>query len=140
MNFHIDLTRDLAACQALRHEVFVTEQNVPLKRERDGLDEDALHFLARLGPRPVGTARMLIKGDTGKIGRVCVLPEMRGMGLGKALIGACLSHLETRPGITRAELGAQTHALEFYERFGFVAFGPVYQDAGIAHRDMERAV
>ncbi|MCP4819838.1 MAG: GNAT family N-acetyltransferase, partial [Shimia sp.] len=87
---------------------------------------------------PLGTARLLAKGDTGKIGRVCVLKEARGSGLGAALIKASVAHFETQPDIKRALLGAQCHAIGFYEALGFTAFGPVYDDAGIDHRDMER--
>lgn len=140
MSIEIGLTRDLDACMALRHAVFVIEQNVPIAREQDGMDAGAHHLLACRNGTPLGTARMLINGKTGKIGRVCVLRVERGAGLGAALIEACLAHLRSVPGVTRAELGAQTHALGFYERLGFRAFGPVYDDAGIAHRDMERAL
>lgn len=140
MSIEIGVTRDLDACMALRHAVFVIEQNVPIAREQDGMDAGAHHILASRNGTPLGTARILIKGETGKIGRVCVLRAERGRGLGAALIEACLAHLRTVPGVTRAELGAQTHALGFYERLGFRAFGPVYDDAGIAHRDMERAL
>ena len=60
------------------------------------------------------------------------------VGLGAALIRAALDVLRVQPGITRAKLGAQTHALGFYEKLGFTAYGPVYDDAGIPHRDMTR--
>jgi ElaA protein len=65
-----------------------------------------------------------------------VLPALRGQGLGAALIRAAVAEFRAMPGIEVVKLGAQTHALGFYERLGFVATGPVYQDAGIAHRDM----
>jgi predicted GNAT family N-acyltransferase len=81
-------------------------------------------------------ARLLIEGGTGKIGRVCVLAEARGEGIGAALIRAAVADLAAMPGVSRAKLGAQVHALGFYERLGFVAVGPVYLDAGIEHRDM----
>jgi ElaA protein len=77
-----------------------------------------------------------VSGSTGKIGRVCVLPEVRGTGLGAALVRAAVARLRTVPGVTLAKLGAQTHAIGFYERLGFVATGPEYPDAGIPHRDM----
>lgn len=131
-------TTDLAACRALRRAVFIEEQNVPEADEWDGQDTDALHLLAFADGQPVGTARVLLLGDTGKIGRVCVLSQARGTGLGAALILAALDMLRNRPGITRAKLGAQTHAIGFYEKLGFTAFGPIYDDAGIPHRDMSR--
>lgn len=134
----IGLTDDLATCRALRETVFIQEQGVPEAEEYDGLDDQADHILARLNGQPVGCARILYKDDTGKIGRVCVLRQARGTGLGAALIRACLEHLQGKPGIARAMLGAQTHAIGFYEKLGFTAFGPEYLDAGIPHRDMDR--
>lgn len=129
---------DLAACHAIRRAVFIREQSVPEALEIDGLDDAAIHLLAAVEGRPVGCARLLIDGATGKIGRVAVLPEARGTGLGAALMRAALDELRRIPGVTTARLGAQTHALGFYERLGFVAEGPVFDDAGISHRMMTR--
>ena len=131
-------TRDLAACHALRRAVFIEEQGVPEAEELDGQDAEAIHLLALRDGLPVGTARILLQGETGKIGRVCVLPQARGTGLGAGLIRAALAVLRDRPGIRRAKLGSQTHAIAFYEKLGFVAQGPIYDDAGIPHRDMTR--
>nr|WP_111301924.1 GNAT family N-acetyltransferase [Paracoccus saliphilus] len=134
----IEETTDLALCHALRRTVFIEEQGVAEAEEMDDQDDGAIHLLAWQGDRPVGTARLILKGDIGKIGRVCVLPELRGTGLGGALMRAALDALRVRPGVARARLGAQTHAIGFYEKLGFVAEGPVYDDAGIPHRDMTR--
>ena len=134
----IAATDDLAACHALRRAVFVDEQGVPPDEEWDDLDTDAVHLLARdTQGKPLGTARLWLDGGVGHIGRVCVLGEARGTGLGAALMHAALDALRAR-GAVRAELGAQCHALAFYEKLGFVAEGPVYDDAGIAHRHMIR--
>ena len=130
-------TTDIAACQALRRTVFIEEQGVSETDELDGRDAEALHLLAWDGDAPVGTARLLVSGDIGKIGRVCVLPPYRKNGFGTALIGAALDMLRAQPGLTTARLGSQTHAILFYERLGFTAHGPVYDDAGIDHRDMD---
>ena len=108
-----------------------------LADEVDGRDEAALHLLARLNGTPVGTARILLGDGYGKIGRVCVLAEARGRGIGAALIRAALDRLRAEEGIALARLGAQTHALGFYEALGFEACGPEYLDAGIPHRDMQ---
>lgn len=134
----IERTTDLAACYALRRAVFIEEQGVSEFEEMDDQDDQAIHLLAWQDDRPVGSARILLMGDTGKIGRVCVLASARGTGLGAALIRAALDVLREQPGVTRAKLGAQTHALGFYEKLGFAAHGPVYDDAGIPHRDMTR--
>lgn len=132
----IATSRDITTCRLLRRRVFIEEQGVSEADELDDLDDEAIHLLAHLDGRAVGSARLLLRGETGKIGRVCVLAEARGRGLGAALIRAALAELRGHPGLTQAKLGAQTHALGFYERLGFVAIGPVYDDAGIPHRDM----
>lgn len=132
-------TQDLAACHGLRRTVFIEEQNVSEAEEMDDLDDQAVHLLAVENGTPLGTARLFVKGDLGKIGRVCVLAEARGRGLGAALIRQSEASLAAR-GCTRAQLGAQCHAIPFYEKLGYTAFGPVYDDAGIPHRDMQKSL
>ena len=134
----IETTDDVDTCRALRRTVFVEEQGISPDDEWDDLDDQAIHLLAWQGNTPVGTARILIRDRAGKIGRVCVLPEARGTGLGQQLIRAAVDVLRARPGLTHARLGAQTHAIGFYEKLGFTADGPIYDDAGIPHRDMFR--
>lgn len=136
MSLSIVVTRDLDTCLQLRFEVFVDEQGVPVEEERDALDDTATHLLALQDGAPVGTARVVFQDDIAKIGRVCVVKSARGTGLGAKLIEACVAAAQEREGITKAKLGAQTHAIGFYEKLGFEAFGPVYLDAGIDHRDM----
>jgi predicted GNAT family N-acyltransferase len=140
MTLDVGPTNDLPTCLALRREVFIEEQGVPQALEQDGRDGQAHHILARLGGAPVGCARILIKGNTGKIGRVCVLKSRRGQGLGLALVEACLAQLRTVEGINRAELGAQTQAMGLYARLGFTAYGEEFLDADMPHRMMERAL
>lgn len=132
----IETTDDLATCHALRRAVFIDEQGVAEADEMDDRDGDAIHLLLFDQGEAVGTARILISGDCGKIGRVCLLPEARGQGFGTALIRAAVDVLRGQPALRRAALGAQTHAIGFYEKLGFAAHGPVYDDAGIPHRDM----
>jgi len=68
-----------------------------------------------------------------------VLKAQRGTGLGAALIRAAVEELRAQ-GMKQAKLGAQTHAIGFYERLGFTPYGPEYMDAGIPHRDMVLAL
>src|SRR6056297_2399724 len=140
MTLTIGPTTDIATCAALRRAVFTQEQGVPAHIEQDGRDTAAHHLLASHGGSPVGTARLLLSGQTGKIGRVCVLPAHRRQGIGTALLRGCLDHMRGL-GLTRAELGAQTYALGFYEALGFTPFGPVFEDAGgQPHRAMARPI
>ena len=132
----ITLTRDIATCRQVRRIVFIEEQGVSEADEVDDLDDDALHLLARVDGQPAGTARLLVMGDKVKVGRVCVLATQRGTGLGVALMRAAIDQARSLPGISRVRLGAQTYALGFYERLGFAAQGPEFDDAGIPHREM----
>lgn len=136
MTLLIEETRDIPTCRALRRTVFIEEQGVSEAVEVDDLDSEAIHLLALKDGQAVGSARLLVLGETGKIGRVCVLREGRGQGIGAALIRAAVARLRQVDGVKRAKLGAQTHALGFYGGLGFVPVGEVYLDAGIAHRDM----
>lgn len=136
MSATITVTQDFDTCLALRHQVFVQEQGVPIEEEQDALDAEATHLLASISGTAVGTARILFQGPVAKVGRVCLLPSARGTGLGADVIRATIAIARDTPGIDRVKLGAQIQALGFYEKLGFQAFGPVYDDAGIDHRDM----
>ncbi len=116
----------------IRQKVFVAEQNVPLEEDIDGQDERATHWLARINGKPVGTARML---PCGVIGRMAVLKEQRGKGVGSAILRQII-HFAIQQNIPQLTLGAQLRAIPFYEHFGFQLEGPVYRDAGIDHRQM----
>ncbi|UYG05203.1 GNAT family N-acetyltransferase [Halomonas sp. LR3S48] len=116
----------------IRRVVFIEEQQVPLEEEWDGRDGECRHFLAMRGDTALGTARLL---PDGHIGRVAVLREARGLGIGVALMQAAIASAR-RLGHARVELAAQTHALAFYENLGFTAFGEIFLDAGIPHRNM----
>jgi ElaA protein len=136
MTLRIEETRDITTCRALRRTVFIEEQGVSEADEVDDQDDTAIHLLATQNGRAIGSARLLVLGETGKIGRVCVLREGRGTGIGAALIRAAVARLRAEAGVTKAKLGAQTHALGFYAGLGFAPVGEVYLDAGIEHQDM----
>ena len=136
MTLAIVETRDIALCRKLRRVVFIEEQGFSEADEVDDLDDVALHLLALLDGQAVGSARLLVQGKVGKIGRVCVLSQARGAGIGAALIKAAVARFRGVEGVTKAKLGAQVHALGFYKGLGFEVMGPVYDDAGIDHRDM----
>lgn len=129
-------TRDIATCRALRRRVFIEEQGVSEADEVDDKDEDAIHLLATENGTPIGSARLLVLGEVGKVGRVCVLAQARGTGLGAALMRAAVARFRSVPGVRKVKLGAQVHALGFYERLGFSTVGEVFDDAGIPHREM----
>jgi predicted GNAT family N-acyltransferase len=141
---------DREACVAVRKEVFVTEQGVPEEIEYDAYDAVAVHVLAvREDGEPLGTGRLLHgeraaaktggEPGVGSLGRLAVAKEARGLGVGVALVRAVEEAARTL-GLTAVDLHAQTHALGFYERLGYEAYGPEFPDAGIPHRSMRRVL
>jgi predicted GNAT family N-acyltransferase len=125
-----------ARALAIRFSVFVVEQGVPADEEVDAHDPEALHLLALVGTRAVGTGRLVVEGEGGAIGRMAVLRGARRRGAGSALLRALLGHARARH-LRSVHLAAQLHARPFYARFGFVAGGPHFLDAGIWHQRME---
>ncbi|GHB05034.1 GNAT family N-acetyltransferase [Modicisalibacter luteus] len=120
------------AAAELRRRVFIDEQHVPEEEEWDGQDPACLHFIAFDAGQPVGTARLL---PDGHIGRVAVLAQARGRGIGLALMRKAIEAAQLE-GHAEVQLAAQIHALPFYERLGFQAYGQEFLDAGIPHRNM----
>jgi predicted GNAT family N-acyltransferase len=127
------------ALLALRHEVFVEEQGVPLDLEIDEHDEQAVHLVAVDGGRIIGTCRILMAGDRAKFGRLVVARAQRGSGIGRALLDAA-ERMALQLGAEQMVLAAQTSAMGLYERAGYAARGEVFLDAGIEHVTMEKAL
>ena len=118
---------------AVRIEVFVREQGVPLELECDALDESCVHVLATDSDGgAIGTGRLL---PDGHIGRMAVLEAWRGSGVGRAILGELLAVARAR-GHAAAVLNAQTHACGFYRRAGFEVTSGEFMDAGIPHVEM----
>ncbi len=133
--------QDYAACVVIRYRVFVLAQAVPGHLEIDGFEDTSVHYLASGEAKPVGTARYrIVGGDMGKIERMAVLPGHQRRGVGTALVERVLADLGALGPVTTIKASAQTHAIAFYERFGFGAVGPEYLDAGIVHRDIVMTV
>lgn len=137
-HFQVDIAQwsredQRAALLALRATVFIQEQGVPEQRERDGLDVDCWHVLASdESGQPIGCGRLT---PAHKIGRMAVLQNWRGQGVGAALLRELMA-LARHQGWPEVALDAQVSAIGFYERHGFVAHGDEFEDAGLAHRAM----
>ena len=127
---------------SIRKRVFIEEQGVPEEMELDEFDLYARHALAYAGPECIGTARLVTLsgsvgsiGRIGRIGRMAVLSKYRGQGVGKQLLETLLKVSQSQD-IKQIELHAQVSVISFYEQFGFIAQGDIYDEAGIPHRDM----
>src|SRR5699024_5619611 len=123
-------------CVKIRETVFVQEQNVPLEMEIDEYEDECVHVLLLLDNEPAGTVRYRKYDDTTvKIERMAVLKEHRGKHFGMNLMYFVHLHAKSK-GFTWAKLGAQTHAIPFYEKIGYQVSSGEFDDAGIPHVDM----
>lgn len=121
------------AAFALRQEVFVREQNVPLAEEHDADDLTARHLVAIAGGDVVGTLRIITLPEHVKIGRVVVRRDWRGQGIARAMMLRAME-LVRADGHNRFYLAAQSDKLGFYQKLGFTAFGDEFDDGGMPHR------
>ncbi len=119
--------------QYIRTEVFIIEQHVPETLEWDGLDDSCIHVLAvSEQQKPLGTARLL---NSGQICRMAVLKQARHKGIGTSMLHTLLDIARKLP-LDSVFLNAQLQALDFYIKHGFMAVGPLFNEAGIPHRKM----
>jgi predicted GNAT family N-acyltransferase len=127
-------------CLRLRWRVFVEEQNVPPSLEVDAHDSaGAVHALALLDGVPAGTGRFVfVEPGVARIGRMAVVDDARGKGLGAALLQFLEAEARNR-GARQFTLNAQVSARRFYEKAGYRAIGAVFDDADIPHVRMDRA-
>ncbi|GAA3389899.1 GNAT family N-acetyltransferase [Cryptosporangium minutisporangium] len=145
-----EVTRaELPAVFALRHDVFVTGQGVPAELERDAADETAVHVgawetvpeaPASAPMRLVGTGRLVGRPPaSGRIGRMAVRSDARGGGVGTVVLRG-LERAALRRGFPELVLHAQLHAEGFYERAGYTPVGAEFEEAGIRHVEMRKAL
>jgi len=140
MSLHVQKVNhpeDLDKVFAIRKIVFVDEQNCPPELEWEHEDE-SVHFLAIQDGQPCGACRWR-KTDAGyKLERFAVLKEFRGQGVGRALIAEALSDLPEDAHYIY--LNSQLDAMSLYAKFGFVAEGDQFEEAGIQHFKMVKKV
>jgi len=127
---------DRPQLQQVRRAVFIEEQEVSEDEEWDDDDLVSIHVLATRNREPVGTGRL---SPAGKIGRIAVLSEVRGQGIGRRIMEMLIQEALHR-GLLDVHLNAQVHAIPFYEKHGFKAYGEVFDEAGIPHRRMRRSL
>lgn len=123
---------------AIRYQVFVNEQKVPVTLEVDELETSSLHLVLYEKDQPIATARIYkLNEDTYKVQRVAVLPEHRKHGVGTKLMKA----VEEKAKLNQTKqltLGSQNSAIPFYKKLGYTISSEEFMDAGIPHHSMEK--
>lgn len=125
---------DFEDVRYVRMAVFVFEQQIPAEEEFDDLDSRCHHVIARdQGGQAIGTGRISAEGQ---IGRMAVLKEWRGQGVGHSILRVLLETAQNL-GLSAVKANAQQTALGFYRKFGFEVTGEEFMEAGIPHRPMQ---
>ena len=119
----------------IREKVFIEEQKVTPQLEWDGMDEEAIHFLVYKDEKAIGCARALVIENHMQLGRMAILKEYRGEGIGSNLIEKAITTAKLNQ-LSLIDISAQCHAIDFYKKFGFKVISDIYLDAEIPHRDM----
>lgn len=133
--------QDLHQCMAIRQEVFILEQRC-FYLDADEYDQNSYHFMLEekkgVDSKLIAYLRMYYEQNTWHIGRVLVVKDKRGQGLGKQLMLRCHEKLDTliQKFHGSIELSAQVQVIKFYESLGYRTFGEPYEDAGIPHQSM----
>lgn len=131
----VENEEELRQAHSIRREVFILEQGVPESLEMDGQDAEALHCLCRVDGVPVGTGRVEFLDKNSKIGRVAVLGQYRGRGIGRLIVQFLMEESRKRSeGLIYANV--QLEAVDFYGKLGFVGEGDTFIEAGIEHVKM----
>ena len=128
-------TDGLSQLKNIREKVFIQEQKVTPQLEWDGMDEKAIHFLVFNDKAAIGCARAIVIKDHMQLGRMAVLKEYRGQGIGSALLEKAMTIAKLNQ-LSAISISAQCHAIDFYKKFGFEVKSDIYLDAEIPHRDM----
>ena len=124
-----------AQLKNIREKVFIQEQKVTPELEWDGMDEKAIHFLVFKDEEAIGCARAIVIKSQMQLGRMAVLKEYRGQGIGSTLIEKAIVTAKLKQ-LSGIHISAQCNAINFYVKFGFEVMGDTYLDAEILHRDM----
>ena len=138
-NLKVEIVKWIDAHESLymiREKVFIEEQKVTSQLEWDGMDEEAIHFLAFKNEKAIGCARAFVIENYMQLGRMAVLKKYRGEGVGTALIEKAITTAKLNQ-LSAIHISAQCQAINFYKKFGFEITSDIYLDAEIQHRNMK---
>ena len=110
---------DLSSAREIRRLVFIDEQGIPARLEYDGHDDIAFHALGIVGNLAVATGRLVIHDlKTADLGRVAVLPDYRGAGIGRHIV-AELASIASQEDVRTITIHPHEHLELFYRRLGY---------------------
>lgn len=129
--------KDVEKCYALRKIIFVQGQQVPIELEKDEKDSISTHFLLLDDySEPIGVGRIYSENKNAIVGRLGIVENNRKNGSGLFLMQTIIDHCKEQD-FENIILGAQEHAIGFYEKLGFDTISERYMDANIPHFKMQ---
>lgn len=128
---------DLMKVFMIRGIVFLEEQGIPYKIERDMYDQSATHILGEDQGEPFAAGRIRNLGGYAKLERIAVRKLYRGKNLGHKLTEFMISVAQEQ-GFQKFKVHAQAYLVDFYKKHGFKIVGEIFKDAGIDHYVMIR--
>jgi predicted GNAT family N-acyltransferase len=133
-------TDESKTIRSIRETVFQDEQGISSELEWDGLDEQCLHLIAKLGSESVGVGRLReLTVERLKLERLAVLANYRQQGVGSEMVHTAIAYSKEQ-GYQQMMIHAQASIAEFYEHLGFAKIGKPFTEAGIEHIKMERSL
>jgi predicted GNAT family N-acyltransferase len=129
--------REVDQALALREQVFCVEQGVELAADQDGLDDQAIQIVAIEDGHVIGTCRVLVDDEVGRLGRMAVEARSRNLGLGREILAAA-ERSARDAGARLMRLHAQRYVEDLYAAAGYTPYGEPFVEEGIPHVSMEK--
>lgn len=129
----VENDKELKQVFAIRIQVFVDEQKIPVEAELDKYEDACKHVLVFYKQKPVGTGRLRIVEGMAKLERICVLADYRKYGVGRLVVQK-LEELAHGDGYSKCKLHGQTHAEKFYTNLGYEVCPDIFMEDGIPHK------
>ena len=123
----------------IRNTVFIEEQG--FEREYDEIDSFATHIVIYDGTAALGTCSVFFDEALGcyHTGRIAVLKEHRGKGLGRLLVTEAEKVAKSKGG-KDIYIGGQVRVSDFYVKLGYTPYGEVYMDEGVPHIGLNKSL
>lgn len=119
-----------------RMKVFLLEQNI-VCLDTDDVDYDAIHCWLEENGEMIAYLRVFYSSaDSVTVGRVLTLTH--GVGYGKELMVKSLETIKEKMPCKEIRLHSQTHAANFYKKFGFYEIGEEFLEEGVPHIEMKK--
>ena len=121
----------------IRKIVFEDEQGFIDEFDEIDNSDTVVHMLLCKDAVPIATCRFFKVNNEYKIGRIAVVKEYRGQGIGRIIV-SCAEEKVYELGGRELCLSSHVRVQGFYEKLGYVAEGEIYMDQMCPHIKMKK--